>query len=125
VEEPGGVYGRLLKQIDGLPRTEREVDKDFQRKLKEIVIALNGIENQLNQTASGYSNEEYLNGLQKQLNRQRLTLMEIQVGFHTLWEWHKTHSSGFFYGFKNALIEVGKLAEILNRTLKERKKRLR
>lgn len=115
-------YSRLLKQIDELPQADREIDRNLQRKLREIVIALNGIDEKL-QARLEYSDKEYLNELQKQLNRQRLALTEIEIKFPTLWNWHKTHSSGFFENFKKALIDTNKFGEMLERTLKEHKKR--
>ncbi len=121
MEESKNEYSKLLKQIDEIPRTGREPDMNLQGKLKEIVVALHSIDEKLQ---SGYLNKNYLNELQKQLMKKRLDLLQMGGSFNTLWNWYKTHDSGFFDSFKNVLTEAIRIGEALEKTLKEHKKKL-
>lgn len=113
----------LLKQIDNLPKTDREVDETNRNRLKENVIALAKIQDQINQMSSRYEQKEEIDELQRQLNKEYLSIVTLGCDYRPLLQRFKTRSSGFGDDFLNASKEAMKLAETLKKNLNDLKKR--
>ncbi len=108
----------LLKQIDSLPMTGKENDEKSRNALKETVVALRKIDEQMEQLLSRYGTEEELKKLEMQLGREWLS-------FLTTWNkyGHGLGARGDFAGgFRNVSLEANNLVEELRKTLKDAKK---
>lgn len=105
----------LLQRIDSLPKTGREEDDDNRNVLKENVVALAKIDEQIDQLLGRPDQKEALRKLETQLNREWLAIV-------TLWHEYRRGGGDFGEGFRNAFIEANNLVEALKRVLEEIKK---
>jgi len=110
----------LLKQIDSLPRTGKEADDDNRNALKEDVVSLAKIDEQIDQLLYRPDQKEELKKLEMQLNKEWLSI--VTVG-HTYIRGARAHGGGDFGdGIRNAFIEANNLVEALKRVLKDARK---
>ncbi|HVP40601.1 MAG TPA: hypothetical protein VMS95_01440 [Candidatus Krumholzibacteriaceae bacterium] len=116
-------YEELIKQIDGLPDTGREKDRNAQRKLREIAVALKGIKDQLTHMSGTYTYEEDLEGLERRLFDQSRLLLDVGSGIDPLWERLKKRISEFRKDLFKAEHETFKLMEFLRKDLENAKKK--
>ena len=112
-------YNVLLKQIDNLPRTDRKVDETNRNRLKENVVALVKIQDQIDRMSSGDEQKEEIDELQIQLNKEYLSIITLGNSYRPLWQRFQTRKSGFANDFRKASIEAVKLVETLKRKLRD------
>jgi len=105
----------LLQQIDSLPRTGIEADDDSRSTLKENVVSLAKIDEQVDQLLYRPDQKEELKKLEMQLNREWLSIV-------TLWHMYRREGGDFGDGFRNAFAEANNLVEALKRALKDARK---
>ncbi|MEM2102845.1 MAG: hypothetical protein QXM22_04970 [Candidatus Bathyarchaeia archaeon] len=115
-------YEELLRQIDRLPDTGREKDRNRRERLREIVIALKEIKNKLAQMSGTYPYKEDLEELEKQLFEQIWSSLDISSSADPLWERLRTHNSEFRKNFIKAECERYELTEMIRKNLEKAKK---
>jgi len=95
--------------------TGKENDDKNRNALKEVVVALRKIDEQMEQLLGRYGKEEELKKLEMQLGREWLS-------FLTTWHKYRHGRGDFADSFRNLSLETNNLVETLRKTLKEARK---
>jgi len=115
-------YEELLSQIDGLPDTGREKDRNKQKKIREIAVALKEIKDKLARMSGTYPYKEDLEELERQLLEQIWSSLDISSSADPLWERLRTRNSEFRKNLIKAEHERYELTEMIRKNLGKAKK---